>query len=104
MKKYIEYYRDNVFYLPEVTPEAIIWDEDFAKNNISIMNIENKDDIASEINELSNYKEKFMRYSQVMFGTANVESAYRQFLTNWINKKDYNYNKIVQIINAIKNK
>jgi predicted ATPase len=106
-KKYLDYYRRNVFFLPLELPEDIIWDNSTAQKFLSAY-IENCkiEVIISQWDNQANSKEKFAELSNYMYGTDNNSSdkifnIQQQFIQSWILKKDNNYNNIVSIIDKI---
>ncbi|WP_321420151.1 AAA family ATPase [uncultured Methanomethylovorans sp.] len=101
MKKYLVYYSSNVFYLPQSTPEAIIWNDNFAIEYMKLISL-NDSSVIDDINATSDFKLKFKKYSKHCFGSEDLQSAYRQFLTIWRNNKDENFEKIKQIVIQIR--
>jgi predicted ATPase len=101
-KKYIEFYKKNVFYLPLSIPEDIIWDEEFAKNLLKLLK-PNKD--ISSITKIStNSKELLFNFCDECYGESNqYESTILQFVGNWINKEDVNFEYVKDLINQLKN-
>jgi hypothetical protein len=100
-KKYLDYYRRNVFFLPLLLPEDIIWNENYA-------NIITNNEIDFEENTFSNSKEKFAKLNDCLYGEENnssdkIFSTQQIFIRNWLKTRDHNYNAIVGIINAIAN-
>lgn len=98
-KKYLDYYRRNVFFLPLQLPEDVIWDDVYA-NTITNDGINFKD------GTFSNTKEKFAVLNDSLYGEGNNSSdkifnTQQIFIRNWIKAKDNNYNTIVDIINVI---
>lgn len=101
MKKYLVYYLSNIFYLPQQTPEEIIWDDDFALKYMKMINPDDSS-VIDDINATPDFKLKFKKYSKHCFGSEDPQSAYRQFLTIWRNNKDENFEKIKQIVIQIR--
>jgi predicted ATPase len=98
-KKYLDFYRVKVFFLPLKIPEDIIWNEDYA-------NIITNNEIESKWDSLANTKEKFAKLCDYLFGEENNSSekifnTQQIFIRNWIKGKDNNYNAIVEIINRL---
>jgi len=101
-KKYLEFYKENVFYLPLSIPEDIIWDEVFATNLLNLLH-PNKD--FSVITQKShNSKDLIFNFCTEFYGDNNqYESILIQFIANWLNKEDENYSYIRSLINQMKN-
>jgi predicted ATPase len=65
--EYLTYYFSNVSYLPQLTPEEIIWsDEMLAKLD--------SDEVKRQITSEECYKNKFKLFSENMFGDASAET------------------------------
>jgi predicted ATPase len=101
-KKYLEYYKENVFYLPENIPEDIIWDEEFAEKLLKLFHPTK--DISTIIKKATNSKDLIFNFCQECYGeNSQYESTILQFTTNWLNKEDENYIFICNIIKNLKN-
>jgi predicted ATPase len=106
-KKYLDYYRRNVYFLPLNIPEEIIWDEDSAYKSLTISNTDDEiKDILSRWQNIPNTKRKFAELTAYMYGEGNnlsdkIFSTQQLFIRSWIKKKDSNYNAIVAVINHI---
>lgn len=99
--KYLEFYKKCVFYLPLNLPEDIIWDEEFAKKLLNLLQ-PNKD-ISEIITNSNNSKELIFNFSKECYGeSSQYGSTILQFTTNWLNKEDENYKKIITIIDKLK--
>lgn len=104
MESYLQYYFEKVHYLPLTTPESIIWDDAYATRSLEAhFNGESAEHIISQIDETSDFKEKFRIYSEIVYGCGDTQSAKKKFLKYWIGKKDDNFNQIKDIILHIKN-
>lgn len=101
-KKYLEFYKKNVFYLPLQIPEDILWDEEFAIKLLKLLQ-PNKD-ISIIIQKSKNSKELIFNFCVECYGDNNYhESTILQFITNWLNKEDQNFIYLKELINQIKN-
>lgn len=99
-KKYIKYYEESCFYLPQSTPEEIIWDNEYAKRLIP------EGETANPINSEQNYKQKFKALSEIIKGdicdSDSIFDTQKMFVQNWIKKgKDMSLIKIQDIIKSI---
>jgi len=100
-KKYLDFYRENVFYLPLMIPEDIIWDEKFAKKLLKLL--QPQKDISTVIKKSTNSKELIFNFCIECYGESDqYESTIIQFVTNWLNKKDDNFVIIKDLINILK--
>lgn len=77
--KYINFYREKVFFLPKKTPEDIIYDESFLQRIFPSVNSE-------LLNQINDSKGKFKSISDQL--NINLESLYDVFTTNFITKED----------------
>jgi predicted ATPase len=100
-KKYLEFYKKNVFYLPLLIPEEIIWDEEFAKKLLNLLH-PNKD-ILVITQKSNNSKDLIFNFCVECYGENNqYESTILQFITNWLNKNDENLKYLESLINKLK--
>lgn len=100
-KKYLNFYKKKVFYFPTSLPEEIIWDKTFAEQLLKLLHP--KKEIESLVSKSSNAKELIFNFClEYHNDSKQLESVELQFITNWLNKEDHNYHKIVEIINKIK--
>ena len=100
-KKYLKYYKENVFYLPQNIPEDIIWDEEFATNLLKLLHPTK--DLSTIIKKATNAKDLIFNFCQECYGeTSQYESTILQFTTNWLNKEDDNYLFMCDLINKLK--
>lgn len=99
--KYLEFYNKNVFYLPEKIPEDIIWDKDFA---VKLLNLLQPDKNISTIeNKSKNSKDLIFNFSIECYGdSSQYQSTLLQFISNWLNKHDENFESISILINKLK--
>jgi hypothetical protein len=101
-KKYLEFYKENVFYFPLMIPEDIIWDNEFAKKLLSVLQPNN--DISVITKKSKNSKDLIFNFSVGCYGDSNqFESTLIQFIANWLHKKDVNYCYLTDLINQLKN-
>jgi len=93
---YLDYYRDNVHYLPFSTPDEAIWDDDLCillSTGVDPVNGAKK---AADINKLIDPKEKFRRISSL---TGNVDSIHQLFIAKFKNTK---HSSFVQLVDLVK--
>ncbi len=106
LKLCLDYYRTNVFYLPELIPEEIIWNNRYAE--ILISNMYSDEDVLSEklthLATIENMKKKFAFISEILQGENSAEaiaSVHKQFIQRWLNSEDYNFNIVKGLIQNI---
>jgi len=107
-KKYLDYFLGNVFYLPKNIPEEIIWDAEFAQNQIKVIVIKEFeiDEHIYELEKAENLKEKFAVLAKIVFGNSNAQSInyiHNQFIQKWLNVQNEDFKLIkagiVRILN-----
>jgi predicted ATPase len=100
-KKYLDYYKRNVLFLPLMIPEDIIWDDKIARRSIS----QSKEEIIMpQLNNATNTKNKFSILTEYKQGNNSSEKIFntqQEFIQRWLEKEDQNYHKIMAIINHI---
>lgn len=99
---YLKYYYRNVFYLPQLTPEEIIWNCDLASHLLEYN--PNKCEIMNRLDTETNFKEKFRILGiEVFVNNKNcIDSAHDLFLKRWLQIKNKDFIEIKEIINNIK--
>lgn len=84
-KKYINYYKKCVRFLPRKTPEEIIWDDSLA--NIIISDSATLLDVLNE----TDYKQKISKTALAFIGNDNhgsIQAIQDIFIKNWLKKDD----------------
>ncbi len=106
LKRYLDYYLNNVFYFPKKTPEEIIWNDALANTTArSILNQDMYQKYINQINASDNFKKKFSIYSKYASGSnssTDILSTQKTFIQKWINDKNDDYLNICEILDAIK--
>ena len=100
-KLYLEFFLDNVFYLPGSIPEEIIWNNHYAEVLVS------DDDVTLEINSTIDFKNKFRILSEALHGNSDADIIFmvqQLFVTRFIKQAEENYQMIVSVLNAIRDK
>lgn len=105
LKKYLDYYLKNVFYLPKNIPEEIIWDNAFATLMAeSVLSEIKLHQFTTECASATSFKEKFSIYSRFVTGTNTSEdilNAQKTFIQKWVNAKNRDYENLLQSVNFI---
>lgn len=95
-KKYYQYFKENVFYLPLNIPEDIIWDA----KHVGILI--NNDEKMNSIEALTNSKDKIYEASKVIFGTDDsIDSLEKMLLIKWIKNDSEEKKYIKEMLNNI---
>lgn len=94
---FLNYYKNNVFYLPEMIPEDIIWDQSFAKQKLALVWPE-KENIDFDKDNKENLKNLCM---ELYDSIENHPLLIDEFILNWVQKKDDNFVKITKILDTI---
>lgn len=96
--KYYEYFKNHVFYLPQSTPEELIWDESLIRSMIQ------DEDKIKYISSLETAKKKIYEASKYIFGTDSESKALEKLLlTNWLQKDCTDKKSIKTILKGIIN-
>lgn len=110
LKSYMDYYRKNVSYLPQRTPEDIIWSDELAENLVKgvVLNPLEIKIILSELTKIEETKLKFSFVSDKVQGESSadaISSIHKQFIQRWLNLENHDFNEIRNVIaNIIENK
>lgn len=101
-RKYIEFYKKYVRFLPETIPEQIIWDDDFIENMIKSSNPKTWKEILEEIVEETNYKKKIHKSASILMKNTDLSISViaieDMLITHWIQKEDDNQKYIYDIL------
>lgn len=103
-KTYFEYYKDYVFYFPEVIPEDIIWDDEYALKKLSDFEGEiTGKSLLEEIKKLSK-KDSFVKLCKIIHDgdIKYLDSIHSEFTKKWFLKSDENLNTLESIIDTIR--
>lgn len=106
-KKYLDYYKSHVFYMPGQIPEDIIWDEDYALRILPVQSGDTEyQSIVANINACRDSKCKFEQLAFVLYGEDKINSTtifdlQKIFINNWIRKNDENYKVIAAAIDKM---
>lgn len=108
LKKYLDYYKTNVYYLPELIPEDIIWKSEFAIDQINVVLSDdtNVEEVISDLKKITSTKMRFAFIAKVLFGedkSENIDSVHNMFLQKWIKQENKNFQVIKSIITHIIN-
>lgn len=105
-KNYLDYYLNNVFYLPKQIPEEIIWSDDLA--NILIKGVVSNpveiDNNLIKLDEIDSTKQKFAFVSNVVQGDSSSNSIYsihKQFIQRWLNNSNEDFESIKRVLSSI---
>ncbi|MDP2384786.1 MAG: AAA family ATPase [Bacteroidota bacterium] len=106
LKKYLDYYSSNVFYIPSLLPEDLIWDPIYAHNQIklTIHDSEVSSKYISDLGINEPIKKKFVFISEILFGSSEADkvlSTQRLFIRNWLNSENADYLYIKSLIESI---
>ncbi|WP_190809535.1 ATP-dependent endonuclease [Flagellimonas sp. S3867] len=106
LKSYLDFYLTNVFYLPKSIPEDIIWNQEFAVNQIRalISDKNNEDKLIAELEIISDMKKKFAFVTKIILGDSNSDSilsVQRQFIQRWLNHQNEDFDTIQNLISDL---
>lgn len=98
IKKYLNYQRENIDYLPLNTPEEFLWDEAVA---LGLLKKVVNNDIIFE----GDHKEKFRHFSMLLFGKDNadyIEKSQEIFINKFLDNEGEHYKSIIDTIKKFK--
>jgi predicted ATPase len=106
LKKYLDFYKTNVFYLPKAIPEEIIWNVNKAEELIKVIKTDSNDisAIIKQIEDTAQIKDKFSILAGVVFGNndgANIFSLQKIFIKAWLEIENQDYNQLKTTIEKI---
>ncbi len=106
LKSYLDFYLTNVFYLPKSVPEDIIWNQEFAINQIRALISDSKEEdrLIKELEIILDMKQKFAFMSQIILGNRNSDSILsiqRQFIQRWLNHQNEDFEAIRKTLSEI---
>ncbi len=105
-KKYLDYYKNNVFYLPGEIPEDLIWNDEKAFQMIELF-VEDEETRGLKRNDIQvadNSKKKFAKLALTLHDendSATIFSLQKLFLTHWINNESEELNTLKRIFESI---
>jgi predicted ATPase len=108
LKRYLDYYLNNVYYLPQQVPEEIIWNDETGRKLIEVL-VPEKDKVQDYLDRLNNtkgIKQKFALVSEALLGdssSSNIATVHKQFLQNWLKKDNEDQLKIIEMIGQVIN-
>ncbi|MFC7345391.1 ATP-dependent endonuclease [Chryseobacterium zhengzhouense] len=95
--QYLNFLDKKIKYFPEIIPEDIIWNDDYAKRKV-VMLLDEENYIAPGLTS----KEKFYNLCIKLFGnTANYDILIDEFIIKWKNSNDENYGIIETMLTNI---
>ncbi|MEZ4931768.1 MAG: AAA family ATPase [Saprospiraceae bacterium] len=105
LKKYADFYLNNVFYLPNRIPEDIIWDQSFARNHLDAnISGDELEQFMLELQNESSTKKKFAKFAEVIFGSSDgimIEATHKMFINNFKKEKKNEFQEIKNMIGKI---
>ena len=103
IKKYIEFYKSNVHYLPKQIPEEMIWDDDLSMKKIADLCDGNINEVFNRI-KTGNAKEWFVNLCNEVYGDLSaLNTIHKEFIIFWFKKgegEDLEY--ITSLINKFR--
>lgn len=98
IKKYLEFYKNNVNFLPKQIPEEIIWNDIFIRKYSDLFDVE----LASTIFDLECSKEK-IHMTSVSLGLTN-NNLIEALIKNFVNTKPPEFHEIYTILDDFLNR
>jgi len=92
--RYIQFFRRSVHFLPELTPEHLVWNEDAAKELLG-------QDLPQEILQEQDLKKRLWLLSESIPGF-DSDSIFKSLLAKLLNSKSQRQSKLMEVINKIR--
>lgn len=100
---YLDYYLNDVFYLPKQVPEEIIWDDMYALSKIETFYGTKGSLILDDVKKDGNAKDWFVNLCLKIYGDSKfLDSLHHEFMIIWFNKKDDSFTSIAEMIDLIR--
>ena len=97
-KRYLDYYRDRVHYLPFQTPEEAIWDDDGCRRLLEFYDPGGAAAKAKAILAIKDFKERFAALSEI---TKSVEAVHHGFVGRFMHTNGAVWNQLVALMKNI---
>ena len=97
-KRYLDYYRDNVHYLPFPTPEQAIWDDTACRGLLSLYDPSEAESKAGMIAAMPDYKERFAALSEA---TKSIDAVHNLFVGRFKHVNGNLWNQLVTLVERI---
>jgi len=92
--RYIQFFRRSVHFLPELTPEHLVWNEDAAKELLG-------QDLPQEILQEQDLKKRLWLLSESIPGF-DSDSIFKSLLAKLLKSKSQRQSKLMEVINKIR--
>ena len=94
MTRYIRFLRDSVYYLPDSTPESLVWDDEAAKEIL-------KKDIPSEILQEKDFKQRLYLLGEEIVGS-DADTVFKNLLANLFRGESQHKSELMEMIQNIR--
>jgi predicted ATPase len=94
MTRYIRFLRDSVYYLPELTPESLVWDDKAAQEIL-------KKDVPSEILQEKDFKKRLYLLAEEIAGL-DADSIFKNLLANLLGSESQRKAELMKVIQNIR--
>jgi len=96
MTRYIRFLRDSVYYLPDLTPESLVWDDEAAKEVL-------KKDIPPEILQEKDFKQRLYLLGEEIVGS-DADTVFKNLLANLFRGESQRKSELMEMIQNIRYK
>ena len=97
-RRYLDYYRDRVHYLPFPTPEEAIWDDGACRGFLALSDPNEAATKAATITAMTDYKKRFAALSEA---TKSVDAVHNLFVNRFKRTNSDLWNQLVAIVTQI---
>lgn len=104
MQQFGEYWDSMVVFLPQDTPEELIWSSELASVELeSVIGPDAAEEKLSELAGLSHAKARVLKLTEAVYGdaTEHYRSMCAKFLRRWIYEKGDEYREVTALVRGI---
>lgn len=107
-KHYLKYLLNRVFFLPFVTPEEAIWDDEVAVRAAeNFLNADTAKIVANGLEGEADYKKKFAILSEAIVGSAiagTIVTVHKLFVTHWASTAPASFSSTVEMLQTARDR
>lgn len=96
---YLDYYRQNVFYLPFPFPEEAIWDNGGCRKLLDVADPNTSKKRAAEIEMIADHKKRFASLSEAL--AMDIDATHTIFVKRLSNTEGEQWTRLVELITWI---
>lgn len=103
IKKYFDFYLENVYYMPRQIPEEIIWDDEFAEIKINQLTPNPSSNLLENLKKDGDAKKWFHELTKTLYGDSiHIKTLQLEFIHIWYLKQNTDLDYLTLLINHIR--